>query len=45
MDRRDLLGLLSAGAAAGLGSLAARPVGAAQPEPKKRRVRSAACPR
>ena len=35
MDRRDLLGVLSAGAAAGLGSLAARPVGAAQPEPKK----------
>jgi mannonate dehydratase len=35
MDRRDLLCWLSAGAAAGLGSLAARPAGAAGPEPKK----------
>jgi mannonate dehydratase len=35
MDRRDLLGWLSAGAAAGLGPLSARQAFAAGPEPKK----------
>ena len=45
MDRRDVLGWLSAGAAAGCLDLLSGPARAAQPGPSRRRPPPADCPR
>ena len=45
MDRRDVLGWLSAGAAAGCLDMFSEPAARASPRPSRRRPRPTDCPR